>query len=689
MSINKQLYFGIFGILALFCFLCLILILLASLKFFFIYNTKIKSIFNEMDTNIASLNGENADIFGQLAFNQGKFEAFFLRRYFNTFNNKFGEDFLNIFRIDSEEINNHFKFHNDQSELCKEENSKCFFVFSDNNNINELNKKILYFLIPTIEISLKTNSYNKQFFLIFNKFHFFEKENNAFISYKYDENFINKNFQLGKSAYDIMNNNIISFLSSKDQIEELNEMKIEQMTNNDFFNNNAFSIFPSFLDDFMIDPFYKAISKTLHFGSYQFNKNKIDDNSNVDLSKIKIDNLDNYLSLDMKIDYISFFSLNFIERNGVIFIFILTKEGDYSVSRTVCKLFNFINYTYSEESINENLNFSVGLLDIDKFQIYDVKNCFKNKKILEYISSSKNYNYSLKILSDLYKYGYYKDSNNKIMAKYVRVFSPNKFTKALLKLKFYSSFSIYYFVIKIYNNILIINNIIDRITYRSISYIIICSFILWFFIFLFIFYKLYSVVDTISSPIRKLIKNISLSQENFNNNDIDLEKIYYREDKDINDLFQLCQKLIVGGFRKKNNFKKKNTLNVYNNISIVKTNNMIINEKDIIIQKNRKYNEIFEKKNELEISEDNFKDEIYHQYKNDNLNSIILNYESLKNKKLFQNEKEEKESIKTKDSEYKMFYYINKEIENYLPYNNLYKYYYEEFYKKGNKKKKK
>jgi len=32
-----------------------------------------------------------------------------------------------------------------------------------------------------------------------------------------------------------MNNNIISFLSSKDQIEESNEIKIEQMTNNDFF----------------------------------------------------------------------------------------------------------------------------------------------------------------------------------------------------------------------------------------------------------------------------------------------------------------------------------------------------------------------------------------------------------------------------------------------------------------------
>ncbi len=36
-----------------------------------------------------------------------------------------------------------------------------------------------------------------------------------------------------------------------------------------------------------------------------------------------------------------------------------------------------------------------------------------------------------------------------------------------------------------------------------------------------------------------------------------------------------------------------------------------------------------------------------------------------------------------------MFYYIHKEIEGYLPYNNLYKCYYDEFSKKGNKKKKK
>ena len=73
MSINKQLYFGIFGICLLFGSLSLFLILLASTKLFFNYNERIKSIFNEIDTNIISLNAENADLFGQLLYNQGKF----------------------------------------------------------------------------------------------------------------------------------------------------------------------------------------------------------------------------------------------------------------------------------------------------------------------------------------------------------------------------------------------------------------------------------------------------------------------------------------------------------------------------------------------------------------------------------------------------------------------------------------
>ena len=130
-------------------------------------------------------------------------------------------------------------------------------------------------------------------------------------------------------------------------------------------------------------------------------------------------------------------------------------------------------------------------------------------------------------------------------------------------------------------------------------------------------------------------------------------------------------------------------INVYNNISKVKTNNMIINENDILVQRNQKYNEIFEKGNESKKKRDKFKDDLYHHYKNNDLESKINNYENIKIRYISPEKKEEIENIKIQDNEYKMFYYIHKEIEGYLPYNNLYKCYYDEFSKKGNKKKKK
>ena len=214
-------------------------------------------------------------------------------------------------------------------------------------------------------------------------------------------------------------------------------------------------------------------------------------------------------------------------------------------------------------------------------------------------------------------------------------------------------------------------------------------FILWFCIFIIIFIKLYLITDKISSPIRKLIKNISLSRSNFNKDIEKLEQIYYREDKDINDLFQLCQKLIFGGFKKKVNIQKKRRLNVYNNISKVKTNNMVINEDQIIIQRNQKYNEIFEKGEDKINVNDTFKQDIYYKYKSKDFDNKIKNYEFKKSKKLLSLEqKEQFEKIKNKDNEYKMFYYINKEIEGFMPYNNLYKFYNKKFSNRQNKKKK-
>ena len=401
------------------------------------------------------------------------------------------------------------------------------------------------------------------------------------------------------------------------------------------------------------------------------------------------DNLINYLSFYMRINYLVFFILNFIQRNGGIFLLIIGDDLTYTASKSICNVINYTNFTYSDDSINHNINFTVDYLAVYDLQITNITDCFKNEELLNIINYGKEFNYKTKLLLNIYHYNYYKDINDHLRVKFIKQLSPNKYVKSFINLKFLSSSSVYFLVIKINNNIMILNNLLDRITYRSIAYLSLACFILWFIIFFFIFIKLYLVADRISSPIRKLIKNISLSQLNFNNDGLNLEEIYYKEDKDINDLFQLCQRLIVGGFKKKKNIKKQNKLNVYNNISKVKTNNMIINENDILVQRNQKYNEIFEKGNESKKKRDKFKDDLYHHYKNNDLESKINNYENIKIRYISPEKKEEIENIKIQDNEYKMFYYIHKEIEGYLPYNNLYKCYYDEFSKKGNKKKKK
>ncbi len=692
MSINKQLYIGICGISYLFGVLCLILIFFASSKLFYSYNLRLKSIFNEMDTNIVSLNAENTDLFVQLLYEQGKFESFIVRNYYNNLFNEFGKELVGILNIEESEINEHFILSTDYSESefeshsCQEENSKCFFVIGTE-NISDNTKKLLFLLIPTLDISLDIRAYNKDNFLIFNKFNFYE--DNKYIIYKYNKEDINLSFNKKIKSSEYINNTFTLFHNKVEVIENLNGIKINELTNYQLFRQNTFVISPSYTHKLLIYPLYRNREQFFQFASFNFDKDIVQDNEKVDLSKIVLENLNNYLTFSMKINYLAFFILNFIQRNGGVFVVIIGDELNYTASQSICNVVNYTEYTYSDISINSNLNYTVELLGIEGNQISNIDQCFKNQKLLNIIGNDTDFNYKLKILTNIYNYSYDKDVNNDIYVKIVRQFSPNKYIKSFLNLKFLSSSSVYFLVIKIYNNIIIINYLIDRITYRYISYIILTSFLLWQIIYIFVFIRLCYVADRISSPIRKLIRNISLSQGNFNNDGLNLEKIYYKEDKDINDLFQLCQRLIIGGFKKKTNSKKQNKLNVYNNISKVKTNNMIINENYIALQRNQKYNKIFEKGNESAVEGDEFKNDIFHHYKNNELEIKMKNYENAKNKILSVEKKEELENLKNKNNEYKMFYYINKEIEGFLPYNNLYKFYYDEFSKKGNKKKKK
>ena len=214
MSINKQLYIGICGISYLFGVLCLILIFFASSKLFYSYNLRLKSIFNEMDTNIVSLNAENADLFGQLLYEQGKFESFIVRNYYNNLFNEFGKELVGILNIEESEINEHFILSTDYSESefeihsCQEENSKCFFVIGTE-NISDNTKKLLFLLIPTLDISLDIRAYNKDNFLIFNKFNFYE--DNKYIIYKYNKEDINLSFNKKIKSSEYINNTFTLF----------------------------------------------------------------------------------------------------------------------------------------------------------------------------------------------------------------------------------------------------------------------------------------------------------------------------------------------------------------------------------------------------------------------------------------------------------------------------------------------
>ena len=686
MSINKQLYFGIFGICFLFFLLCLSLIFFSCLKLFLTYNGNIKAYYNKLDTNIVSLNAENADIFAQLFLNQGNFETYLFRKYYNIISSQIGNDLLKTIN-ENEEIKNHFIFSN--SENYEENCEKCFFVFKGQTpNLLAEEMKKLYIFIPSIEISLDTYSFTKDNLLIFNKFNFFIPNKNAYISYKYDNKDVTEHFNKETPLGYIIPIMISYILTQLPLIEKLNEIKVNELSYKNFFDDNIFTLFIPKGNQVFLDPFNLKGQQTIHFSSFFLNSPEDRNEKINDISKLSPDIIENYLSFDIKLNYLSYLLLNFMKTNGN-FIFIIFSDLTFSASKSTCRLNDYTNFTYSDDSINENKDLTLNYLKIVETQQESISNCFSNLEIQKLVQSDINYNYKLKILHEMFKYNDNRDINNNIKMKILRELSPNRYTTSFLNLKFYYSFSYYFIVFKIYNNIKIFSDILDRIGNRHISYIMLFLFTLWVCLFIYIFINLYLITDRISSPIRKLIKNISLSQSNFNTDELKLEQIYYQEDKDINELFQLCQKLIVGGFRKKINIPKKNKLNVYNNISKVKTNNMAINENHIIIQRNQKYNEIFEKGEDKQNINDSFKQDIYYKYKSKDFDGKIKNYESKKIKKLSVEKKEEIEKLKNKNSEYKMFYYINQELEGYMPYNNLYKFYYEKFVNKPNKKKKK
>ena len=148
-------------------------------------------------------------------------------------------------------------------------------------------------------------------------------------------------------------------------------------------------------------------------------------------------------------------------------------------------------------------------------------------------------------------------------------------------------------------------NIISTQCFYFILLAFIGNFLIWLVILLFIFITVLKISHSISDPIDKLIKSVSMSNDGNNLNKENkelknyLSSISYKDDSTINDLFILCKEIIIGKFKKEDNKKQKmrKVINSYNNISLVKTNNMIIDENEIMENMKNKEINFFEKQN--------------------------------------------------------------------------------------------
>jgi len=166
-----------------------------------------------------------------------------------------------------------------------------------------------------------------------------------------------------------------------------------------------------------------------------------------------------------------------------------------------------------------------------------------------------------------------------------------------------------------YNNFVSVNfyfcnyfsNFVDSINIHDMCFVffkqvLYPSLILWLIVLVIIAIIVFKISHSISDPIDKLIQSVSMSNKSSKELNKYLKNISYKDDSTINDLFVLCKKLIIGGFKKEGEEEvhqktKFKSINAYNNISLVKTNNMIINESEIMKGEKKQEINYFEKHN--------------------------------------------------------------------------------------------
>lgn len=692
MSITKQIYFGLFGMAVLTCVNVFILIFITSLILTNILYRSVNTSLEKLDNNMMSLYAQFADVTGSLFLDQGKEEILTLRYFFRNLK-EIKDYFLPEF-IFTNDINKYFKEYSNPLSDC--EVFYCFYFQSFSNAFSENDKKLFIIMIPILENMLKVKPYDKHSRTLFQEIYFTLNDKQVFLSYPYDKEKIKKSELVpiyNKTLFDVLVNSTIN--KYKEEVYsfllKLNTIPEDSCTYEKIVLENPGTVSSFTSNIFLITPFFNKTNPWAETGSFSF------DEKDFTCNESSFNNLTDYIGGKWEYDVINKLSISLTNRTDGLYIMLVSNSKKmYSMSWEVCsiifRLGMFYNDTYKGDADINSKSISV--------QNPSMWDCFGGNEesiemIKQYFPYEKRPLTTRQMEFQFAKYSYTKDTNNKILTKVFQYYSPSNYMRSIINSPFYSTFAFYYFIIKIQNGFRIEERSIYFLFLNLIFFIILVSLAAWIIVFFLLWTRVCVVAHSISSPISKLIANISNTQDSNdetspldstalairkNNN---ISSISYKDDKDIDDLFKICQVLIVGGFKHKEPFKRNNSMNVYNNVSIVKTNNLMINEYEIESKKDEVYNTIF-KDEEVLSKGGQFEKEVYTKHENEEMKNEINDFVQRKYEKLEQKCKNEFKNSKIGD--YKFLRMIHQDLEELLQTNNLYKLYSEEIKKREKSK---
>ena len=647
-----------------------------------------------------------ADVTGVLFLDLGKYDIALLRCFYqNLIEEAKDETDVGFFK-QINPIESHFV------EGSVLDNNKCDSskdCFAYVGTISESKAKILELLAPILKVSMKTKPYHQLADELFQEIYFYFNDEKLFASFPYMIERV-KNYQPLVTAFK-SNPEYFSNLSHSmankykteiiDTIHTYNYINFSTCVYDDLlFNPTTVTSFTT--KNFLITPFFNKTNPWAETGSFSF-KPQTSFNCQ-DTSSYTKENFADYIGGKWQYDVLNQFSISLTNKTKDLYAMLVSNtESMLSLSWQVCKILKRLGKIYSDAYTGDTeRNETETKISLDM----NISSCFvydKARKIIEREFSPNATQYTVKRLQlPFAAYSSSRDINSELQVKVFQYFTPSNYIRSLINSPFYTTYTFYYFIVKIQNSFHINQRQIYNLFFNLIFFILLISLIVWVIIFLLLWTRVCVVASSISSPINKLIANISNSQDITNMDESseanalvvqnDIDNISYKDDKDIDDLFKICQVLIVGGFKQKEFYKRNNAMNVYNNVAVVKTNNLMINEYEIESKKDEDYHEIF-KDEEVRANKNLFEKEVYKKFETEKLKNAMKEFYCRKFEKLEQKAKNEF-TKKEKNDDCKFLRMVNKDIEEYLPINNLYKLYTEEMLKKdkaksGNKKEKK